>query len=225
MEAGHTADAAVALETLVKLYPEVHTGYYYLAVSRKFNSDDPLIPQLRALEEKTSEESNASVNLNFALGKIYDDCKQWDAAFLHYAKGNRVKNLEYDYQPQRKRRNFEKLISLFSREFMDGHRELGIPSNLPVLIVGMPRSGTTLTEQIVSSHPSVIGAGEVVFWPKALGGLPYMLGTSTPYPECMAYITPGKAAELAERYVEQLKKSLGRILTRHASRTSCRITS
>lgn len=209
MEAGHSKEATANLEQLVELHPDTGTGYFYLAASRKFKPDDPVISQLKMLADKTGSEDKASIALNFALGKIYDDCKQWDDAFAHYARGNCLRNEEYKYQPEREEARFDDLISVFNHELFEGHRDCGAESNLPVLIVGMPRSGTTLTEQIISSHPVVVGAGEVVFWGKASQALPYSLKTSTPYPQCMEQIVPEKAADMADRYIHLLRKIAG----------------
>lgn len=208
MWAGHSGAAAAALESLVEHYPDYATGYHYLADSRKFTPDDPVIPQLQALADKTDLE-DAAIALNFALGKIYDDCKQWDAAFTHYARANRLRNAQYDYQPAEQAAGYDALMSVFSREFIEAHRGLGVESALPVLIVGMPRSGTTLTEQIISSHPQVIGAGEVSFWTRAWKAVPYTLGTDQAYPECMALMTPDQAHEIAGKYTELLHKIAG----------------
>lgn len=210
MEAGHTPDAAAALETLISHHPEEPSGYFYLAASRKFKPEDPLIPQLRKLADKADDSAgSASISLNFALGKIFDDCKQWDAAFEHYAQGNRVRNKEYAYQPEQLETYFSALINVFNKEFIDTHSHLGVDSRLPVFIVGMPRSGTTLTEQIISSHPEVIGAGEVVFWGHAPNSVPYMLGTNQEYPDCMALMTSDKSREIAHKYTELLRKIAG----------------
>jgi tetratricopeptide (TPR) repeat protein len=209
MEAGHSKEASATLEKLVELYPDTGTGYFYLAASRKFRPDDPVIPQLKKLADKTGSEDKASIALNFALGKIYDDCKQWDEAFAYYAQGNRLRNEEYQYQPGQEEARIDDLISVFNHALFEKHRACGAESNLPVLIVGMPRSGTTLTEQIISSHRLVAGAGEVVFWSKASQSMPYTLKTSLPYPQCMEQIVPEKAAEVADRYVNLLLKIAG----------------
>jgi tetratricopeptide (TPR) repeat protein len=209
MEAGHSGTAVAALESLIERYPDDASGYYYLAASRKFKPNDPVIPQLQALADKAGEEEGAAIALNFALGKIYDDCKQWDAAFTHYARGNSLRNAQYDYQPAQQEAEYDVLMSVFSRVFIEAHRNLGVQSALPVLIVGMPRSGTTLTEQIISTHPQAIGAGEVVFWGHAPEAVPYTLGTDLAYPQCMALMTPDQARGIATKYTELLHKIAG----------------
>lgn len=209
MEAGHSAEAVETLESLVARYPDDPSAYASLAASRKFKPDDALIPPLQALADRTPDEDRSAVVLNFALGKIYDDSRLWDAAWTHYARGNRLRNAQYDYQPKKEEERNDRLMQLFSREFIEQHAELGCESELPVFIVGMPRSGTTLTEQIVSSHPQVIGAGEVVFWGRSAKAVPYTLGTHREYPECMSEMVPTHARKIAEKYTSLLGKIAG----------------
>lgn len=208
MESGNSKQAAETLENLVKLYPDSSAGYFYLAASRKFRPDDAIIPQIRQLEEKTDKEQNTTA-LSFALGKIHDDIKLWDAAFEYYARGNRLRNAEYDYNREEEEDYYAKLIETFSREFFEKHLDLGQDSALPIIIVGMPRSGTTLTEQIISSHPQVIGAGEVIFWGRAPVALPYTLNTDTPYPECAANLDRKHSKEISHKYIDILHKIAG----------------
>lgn len=209
MEAGNSAQASAIFEALVAEFPGNASGYSNLAVSRKFSSEDALIPTLKALAEQTPDNASAAVALNFALGKIYDDCKEWDQAWQHYASGNRLRNARYDYQAAEQEDRFDRLMAAFSREFIDEHCHLGVPDDLPVFIVGMPRSGTTLTEQIISSHPQVIGAGEVFFWGSANQAVPYTLQTRVPYPDCMGLMTQGHARDIADRYAALLRKIAG----------------
>lgn len=218
LEAGNTFKATEAFETLLEKYPENSAGYHYLSISRKFSPDDPLIPKLQSLANKIDGDDTSAIALNFALGKMYDDCKQWDDAFRHYVVGNRLCNKHYDYQPALVDAYCKEMVSVFNPDFFLTHLDCGTESRLPVLIVGMPRSGTTLTEQIISSHPQVIGAGEVEFWVNAPISMPYILDTSVNYPECMANIASDKAVNLAERYISQLCKTAG------AGTTPARIT-
>jgi tetratricopeptide (TPR) repeat protein len=209
MESGRSGEAAATLESLIERYPDDSSGYFYLASSRKFQPDDPLIAKLQSLADSTGDEKPAAIGLNFALGKIYDDCRQWDAAFAYYARGNRLRNAKYDYQPSQQEAQYDAMMSAFSRDFIEGHRDCGVESALPMIIVGMPRSGTTLTEQIISSHPQAIGAGEVVFWGRANETVPYTLGTRQHYPQCMTLMTPDQGHEIAGRYTELLRKIAG----------------
>jgi tetratricopeptide (TPR) repeat protein len=209
MLAGHSANATLTFENLVQEYPDKASAFFNLAASRKFTTGDALIEPLQKLAERTSDDEQAAIPLSFALGKIFDDCKDWNSAWKYYERGNRLRNLSYNYQPLQQEARYDALMSVFSREFIEEHRHLGVSDALPVIIVGMPRSGTTLTEQIISSHPQVIGAGEVSFWISAEEALPYALKTREPYPGCMRLITQEHMREIAHRYTTLLRKIAG----------------
>jgi tetratricopeptide (TPR) repeat protein len=207
MLSGHSKEAANIFEGLIRDYPEHTAAYASLANSRKFSPEDAaLIEKLHKLADTASEDAPSSIPLSFALGKISDDCKDWDSAWRYYERGNRLRNKSYNYLPEVQEAKFDALISLFTQEFIEEHQHLGTQDSLPVFIVGMPRSGTTLTEQIISSHPQVIGAGEVDFWYRADQNIPHTLKTQTPYPECMRLMQAEHAQQIADRYSALLRK-------------------
>ncbi len=141
--------------------------------------------------------------LHFALGKCYDDTKQYDLAFRHYMEGCRLKRKRIHYNPADNDKACENIRAFFSRATVDRLRGKACQSNLPIFVLGMPRSGTTLTEQIIASHPLVHGAGE----------LPDLLdlanhpreGDNGGYPLAMQGITKKELKALGERYVAGLK--------------------
>jgi tetratricopeptide (TPR) repeat protein len=209
MLAGHSEEAVRILKTVLKDFPQEAAPYANLAASHKFAPDDALIEPLQQLADRTPDDAPAAIPLSFALGKILDDCKDWDHAWKYYERGNRLRNAEYHYQPGQQEAKHDALMSVFSREFIEEHRHFGIADALPVFIVGMPRSGTTLTEQIISSHSQVIGAGEVDFWDHASEAVRYALKTREAYPACMQLMTNMHAREIAERYIALLRKIVG----------------
>lgn len=211
MADGRITEAAALFEHAVQQFPTEADAYYFLADSKKFKLGDPIIQQLEELSAGTAiGDDKAAISINFALGKIYDDCKQWDAAFERYANANKILNKEYDYQRAVEEAKYAELATFFNQEFFEKYSNFGVESNLPILIIGMPRSGTTLTEQIISSHPKVKGAGEVVFWGYAPQAIPHALNTELKYPECILQLTAEKAHEIAQKYEQLLYEIAGR---------------
>jgi hypothetical protein len=148
--------------------------------------------------------------MHYALGKTFDDQKNYAEAFTHFKIANDIKKSTFsDNNYVFDEKNFNDLINLFTPDFMAAHQGMGTERNLPVLIVGMPRSGTTLTEQIISSHPEVLGAGEVNFWGSANKALPLRMQTNTPYPQCLNNLTIAHAHEAIEQYEITLRKTVG----------------
>ncbi len=103
--------------------------------------------------------------LRFAIGKYYDDVKDFEQAFVHYRRANELsKRLGNKYDRRQVTQTVDMLIHVFDREWINRTRIDANQSPRPVFIVGMPRSGTSLAEQILASHPAVFGAGELAFW-------------------------------------------------------------
>jgi len=108
------------------------------------------------------------IGLRFALGKYHDDLREYDQAFTQYRQANELsKRSAPQYDPAKLTRQIDETISTFGSAFLRQTHAGACASELPVLIVGMPRSGTSLNEQILASHPAVFGAGEIRFWDSA----------------------------------------------------------
>jgi tetratricopeptide (TPR) repeat protein len=139
--------------------------------------------------------------LHFSLGKLYDAMESYDAAFEHYRSANSIQAPHYDAAIHA--RSIDALITTFSTGFMDSLPRASAVSEQPVFIVGMPRSGTSLVEQIVASHPQVFGAGELVDITQIVLGLPGKLGTG--YPRCLTKLTQDTVDTLARSYLDRLE--------------------
>ena len=126
-----------------------------------------------------------AIYYHYALGVIFENIKSYDETFKHYATANTLRRKHISYDKQAHSSYIDKLIKVYSKDFFQQRNNLGSDSERPVFIVGMPRSGTTLIEQILSSHPHVYGAGELVGLTRIEQAIsePYL--TSSPYPECM----------------------------------------
>jgi hypothetical protein len=106
-----------------------------------------------------------AANLHHALGKYYDDVEDRDAAFEHHRKGNELaRRSRPRYDPAEMTERVTGILAAFDAEALAGLVSGGTDSDRPVFVVGMPRSGTSLTEQILASHPRVFGAGELLYW-------------------------------------------------------------
>lgn len=134
----------------------------HLVQVNKVEPEDASFAALLEQEKSFAELSdNRKMSLHFALGKCYDDIKDYDKAFPHFFEGCRMKRAKLSYAPDAAARQFTELQEIFSKEKVDALRGSGDTSNLPIFVLGMPRSGTTLTEQIIASHHDVYGAGEL----------------------------------------------------------------
>ncbi len=114
-----------------------------------------------ARRSKSPTLGKKAISLYFALGKSFDDIGDYDKAFPHFIEGCRLKRATFEYDAGQSTQYFQDIMRVFDRETIARLRGGGDPSRLPVFVLGMPRSGTTLAEQIIASHPDVYGAGEL----------------------------------------------------------------
>lgn len=142
--------------------------------------------------------------LHFALGRLLDDAAEYDRAFDHYRRGNDLCGRRVD--PEAHIRYIETLIKTYDASFMPCAPRAGHGSRRPVFIVGMPRSGTSLVEQILASHPAVFGAGELDEIKRIANDMPGTIGVHTPYPECVRNLTQTHVEEFAKRYLDHISK-------------------
>jgi Tfp pilus assembly protein PilF len=142
---------------------EDHSGNievrYNLALSQKTREGDENFAALAGLAPLSRKDQ---IFQHYALGKCIDDRADYQKAFLHYSEGARLKRAILDYDPDRADERFATVAQDFGREAMARLKGAGHPSELPVFVLGMPRSGTTLIEQIIASHPDVQAGGELV---------------------------------------------------------------
>lgn len=139
---------------------------------------------------------------HFNLGRLYDRKGEYDKAFAHFKTGNDLKPNSFDREGFAK--GMEELPSVFNAEFMRDAPRATHGSQRPIFIVGMPRSGTSLVEQILSSHPQVYGAGELDDINNLSADMCKMLSSSSGYPACVRELTEDGCNRLATRYLDRL---------------------
>ena len=162
---GQFAEAEKLFRRAVEINPDFSFAFSGIATHRKMTSDDTdWLEGAEALVAKRLPMAQ-EISLRYSLGKYYDDVGQYDDAFGHYRQANELsKRLGSSYEGAKLTQRVDRIIRSFDAAFVRERRQAASTSELPVFIVGMPRSGTSLTEQILASHPAVFGAGEVHFW-------------------------------------------------------------
>lgn len=167
---GRFQEAAEAFQKGIQRNPESPGGYYGFIKSKRIDrSDAHIVSALeRGLRNLAWSEVEREMS-HYGLGKALEDLGEFEQAMAHYERANQLalerrtrQNVRFDREAHRKL--IDHIIQTYTPEFVRGKRDMGLDSELPVLIVGMPRSGTTLVEQIVSSHSRVAPGGELSFW-------------------------------------------------------------
>ena len=214
--AGRIEDAQAVYLSVLKDFPEAATAAVGLARLRRFaDPDDPVIARLHGTLTDIQADDDAGAPIHFALGKVYDDLGQFDIAFRHYALGNEIRSGHINYDKAGAEARVEQLLEVFSASLIECYKDVASPSEKPVLIVGMPRSGTTLTEQIIASHKDAAGAGELAFLTTLAAQLAGILSSAAPYPRCWRDVNGSAVAEISGHY--------SALLERHST-TALRVT-
>ena len=162
---GRFAEAERLFRHALELKPDLPSAYASIATHRRMTADDERWYEgARALLGKPLPLAQ-QINLRYALGKYSDDLGHYESAFGHYREANELtKRLGPRYDGARFSALVDRIRALFDAELLRRLHAQGHGSALPAFVVGMPRSGTSLAEQILASHPSVHGAGELTWW-------------------------------------------------------------
>ncbi len=205
---GHLEESRRAFEKSLELGPSRPSYHRALSETKKYTQDDPQIAAMEALATRMGafeEEDEQQAELHFALGKAYGDLERHEVAFRHLIAGNAIKHRLEEYDEEANLEMMRHIAKVFTRELLTRNEGAGDPSQVPVFILGMPRSGSTLTEQILASHPQVFGAGELRFFGEMTKSF---RGTDVRgfFPEVATTLSPEQLREFGHRYVEQLRE-------------------
>jgi tetratricopeptide (TPR) repeat protein len=165
---GRFEEAATSFEAALQLDPKAARCWHGLADCRRFSeTDNSILERMRLVLQRDDLNDAERMTMHFAMGKVYDDCGDYAHAMEHFDAANtlRARDLKFD------RANFEAMVDWtirrYTREFIESNAASGIADQKPLFIVGMYRSGTTLVEQIVTSHPDIAAGGELTVWTPA----------------------------------------------------------
>ncbi len=200
-EMGQEELAIERFERLLSDEPRSGHLYYQIATLKP---KQELIPVVEKLVGDPDLPDDDAIYCHFALGNIFRGSKSFDQAFSHFLKPNALYRKTFSYAAEENIRRVDGLIKVYSKRFFQRKRQFGSASQLPVFILGMPRSGTTLVEQIVSSHPDVYGAGELQAIPAILLTIAQQLEYANLYPKCMSLFNKKMAEEYSSRYLQEL---------------------
>ena len=209
-EQGRLADAQHAYEKAIALDSRETAYDLNLSDAKTYAAGDSHLAAMQARMAAASGLSQTGrTRLNFALAKAYDDLGRYDGAFACLTEGNRLKRQAVGYDEAAALGVFDRIRATFDAKLIG--RESRIGSALPVFIVGMPRSGTTLVEQILASHPAVFGGGELNDFDRLVNQLPCAVGDSRfRYPEDVNFVSPAGLDGLGKAYADGQRARAGR---------------
>jgi tetratricopeptide (TPR) repeat protein len=204
-ELGRLDDAQQAYLESIRLDPTVTAAYVNFADAMTFTPGNAHLATMEALASQPHEMSKRDrMQLDFALGKAYADLKDFSRSFKHLVAGNAAKRATIAYDENATLDLFDRIEKTFTRELIEKKTGGGDPSPLPIFVLGMPRSGTTLIEQIIASHPAVHGAGELQTLNDVALSIHGPDGAKLPYPEFVPLVDAAALRQIGSRYVSLL---------------------
>ena len=204
---GHLSEARAAFERAVELEPCKVKYRYGLGNITPFVAGDAHLAALEKLAEDSATLSVGDrIELHFTLGKAYEAVGRHAKAFSQWLDGNALKRQQITYNEGTALGMLDRVRAVFTFELMRTWQNVGNPSPVPVFIVGMARSGSTLVEQILASHPQVFGGGELQHFEAAVKGIKTKFGGAAVYPELVSGMTDEDFRDLGARYLAEIER-------------------
>jgi tetratricopeptide (TPR) repeat protein len=202
---GRQAEAVASYRAAASRRPGFGDAWWSLANLKTVAFTAVDIEQMRALESAPRVRAVDRYHLCFALGKALEDRGEYAASFAYYERGNALKKAECRYRPAIIERNVRLQKAVCTRELFAARQGAGCTDSAPIFIVGLPRAGSTLIEQILASHSQIEGTMELAEIPRMVGELQgrETLGAEARYPAVLAELTPEQLCRLGEKYLRE----------------------
>lgn len=204
---GRLREAVDAYREAYRIRPDFGDAFWSLANLKTYRFTAEEVALAEAAEGASSTREEDRIHLCFALGKHYEDAGDAGQSFGWYERGNALRRSRSRYTIEGNRGDTERLMQVFTADLFDKHASAGCLDSDPIFIVGLPRSGSTLLEQILASHPMVDGTLElpnIVALVHRLDGRRRQ-GEAGNYPEVLARLDKQRLAEMGERYIEETR--------------------
>jgi tetratricopeptide (TPR) repeat protein len=205
IELGRLEQARVAAERAIELSPQSVRAYYILTLAKRMPPGDPHLEAMLTLARGPGQMTpDDEIHLRFALAKALDDAGELGESTDQLFAAAKLKRAHVRYDEAETLALLERTAAAFDGERLSTAKGRGDPSEASVFIVGMPRSGSTLVEQVLASHPRVRATGETDHWARALGTLELECGQRLGAPEALSQLSPDQFRRLGELYLGQV---------------------
>ena len=198
---GRQEDAVEAYRECIRLRPDNGATYWSLANLKTFRLSSDEIQEMQTQLEGEDLDKESEVNFLFALAKATEDRGDFERAWQYYEKGNAERRMMEYYDPVRSEVMNDAVIEVFDKEFLVGHGNQGHADSAPIFVIGLPRSGSTLIEQILASHSQVEGTSELPYVGHATASLNLNRADGVNYPEAVRELGPEHLKSLGQGYL------------------------
>ncbi|WP_324939884.1 tetratricopeptide repeat-containing sulfotransferase family protein [Phenylobacterium sp.] len=211
--AGRQGDSVAAYRRSLSLAPGLGEAYWSLANLKTFALNDD-IEAMRAQLGREDLSDDDRLHLNYALGKAFEDAADYETSFRFYAEGARIRRRQVDYDAAETTANLKRARALFTPQLIAGREGQGHRDPAPIFVVGLPRSGSTLVEQILASHSQIEGTMElpdIIFLARSLTEA-QPRGDRLAYPEVLATLSGDDLSALGRAYIARtaIQRKAGR---------------
>ncbi|CDX33436.1 Sulfotransferase [Mesorhizobium plurifarium] len=200
---GRMDEAGVYLKETIERRIDVATAYYDFVQTRKFTEEPAELQSILRELDSPGLKPEARASLNYAAGKVQNDLKRYAEAFGHFKKAKQAQG--YEFNIDQYRRFIDLTIETFTPGLFAAASGFGNPTDVPVFVVGMPRSGTTLAEQILASHPEVHGAGELSKLRRVANAIG-LQSSASDFNKPITTVTEDLSRTLAEEHLSYLRE-------------------
>ena len=204
---GRQAEAIQSYKSALASHPWHGDAYYSLSNLKTYRFEEDEIQEMLALEDREELDPASKVHIDFALGKAFEDEADYARAFEFYARGNQLKRQQSTYDRDKMSEELAAQSAYFTPEVLESRVGSGCAASDPIFIVGLPRAGSTLLEQILSSHSHVDGTLELPNIPATAQKLRRQGRESgeKPYPELLQDLGDEELAALGSKYIEETR--------------------
>jgi len=203
-EMGRFTEAMAHFDRALIVKPDFAEVHYNRAEIKTFRLTDPDLASLEALARREGVHPVKALHIEFALAKALDDTGEYTRSFEHLRRGNQLKRAQVNYDETWVTELFQSLANTFDRGLFDRFEGAGDPSSIPIFVLGMPRSGSSLIEQILASHPQIQGGGERTDLEGAAASVFGRNDDAVKYPGCVTTLGNVTIRRLGESYLGRL---------------------
>ena len=199
---GQQDEGIAAYQRCLEIEPDFGEAYYSLANLKTYRFDDGQIEEMKSRVAKAEVTDISEVNFLFALAKAYEDRGEFDQAWHYYEEGNAKQRMLVSYDPVQTETANDDLVAFFNAGFFEHTAGAGNPDPSPIFVLGMPRSGSTLVEQIIASHSQVEGTSELPYIGRLSKSLNRNRADGMRYPKVLSELAPRHFHRLGEEYLQ-----------------------
>jgi tetratricopeptide (TPR) repeat protein len=206
---GRTDEATDSYRAAIDRHPAFGEAYWSLADLKAFRFEPADVNAMEIHADDARLPENTRIHFSFALGKACEDAGEFAAAFDHYGRGNSARRARESYDPVDTEELHDRIIDVFTPEFLAARAGGGEPDPAPIFIVGLPRSGSTLIEQILASHSQVDGTRELSDLPSLIPTINAETPGETRYPEVLNDCANDQLRALGQQYLTVTQRHRG----------------